>query len=804
VSTSHNSTDQLHHERIEAMSQTKRILFYSHTRLTSGAERMLLTLIAALDRTLYVPLAVCPRAGAGNLDTLLEAQNVPVLTGPLLQARFTLNPFRLMQYLVSVTAAILSLRGVIRRAAPDLLHANSVRAGLIATCATAFMKTPVLWHIHDDLPDHPISRAIRWFAFHSRRSRFVAVSKTTAEAFAADYAFGYRLAVLYNAIDTGRFPSKRRPLDAEAAAIRTALNLPEEDILVSVVGMLNPRKRVEELIQAFAEAAKQNHHLRLAVVGAAIFNDDHLYAERLYTLVKTLELGSHVYFLGSRADVPAILRASDVLVLNAGSEPFGLVLVEAMSSGTAVLAAAVGGVPEIVSNGETGLLVSAAAREELTRSLLQLAGDSSLRHRLAANALFQVVPRFSLETYTPALRAFYKQLFHPRNNPLGDAAPPRVAVFHDNFCQMGGAERVAEHLHKALQSVEPTALHSTLSAFEILTPHLRKAGISNTWMQHLPARAKLFRAYFLLYPIAIDGVDLSAYDVVVSSCFGYAKGVRKRTDALHICYCHTPMRWVWRTQDYLSREKSSKLKTLALALPLRWLKRWEIRAARQPDAYIANSYVVAERLKLAFDVDATVIPPPIDTLRFAPLPGHEEDAPEDFYLVLSRLVPYKRFDLAIAAAGILKRRLVLIGDGPDRARLETLARGNPLIQFLGRAPDDVVADYARRTRGLIFPGEEDFGMTPLEVNAAGRPVIAFRAGGAEETVVEGLSGVFFDTPDAAALAAAMVRSEEIEWNHASIRAHAESYSIEKFDSRIRDFVAQASARHRNVRPATIA
>jgi glycosyltransferase involved in cell wall biosynthesis len=377
-------------------------------------------------------------------------------------------------------------------------------------------------------------------------------------------------------------------------------------------------------------------------------------------------------------------------------------------------------------------------------------------------------------------------------------SPPCQAVFHDNFCQMGGAERVAEELHRALSERAPTALHTTLSAPEILTPYLQSANIQTTWMQRLPARAKLFRAYFPLYPFAVDRVDLTAYDLIVSSCFGYAKGIRKRRAsetkpaALHICYCHTPMRWVWRAEDYLAREKNSRLKTALLALPLRWLRHWETRAARQPDLYLANSQVVAARLQRAFGVGATVIPPPIDTKRFAPLPGHEQDPADDFYLVLSRLVPYKRFDLAIGACLALGRKLVVVGNGPDRPRLEALAAGNPLIRFVGRAPDEVVADLARRTRALLFPGEEDFGMTPLEVNAAGRPVVAWRGGGATETIVEGLNGVFFDQPTVESMADAVVRLEQRAWAANAIRAHAATYDAAVFRQRIQQFIEAAT------------
>ncbi|WP_263382465.1 glycosyltransferase [Granulicella arctica] len=369
----------------------------------------------------------------------------------------------------------------------------------------------------------------------------------------------------------------------------------------------------------------------------------------------------------------------------------------------------------------------------------------------------------------------------------------KVAVFHDNFAQNGGAELVAEELHRVLKARFPTTqMFSTLSAEERLSPYLRTEDIHNTWMQWLPARAKLFRAYFLFYPFAVDRVDLSEFDLIVTSCFGYAKGVRRRQNALHICYCHTPMRWVWRTQDYLSREKNSFIKKALLHFPLRWLKSWELRAAANPDIYIANSSVVAERLFQAFGVHATVIPPPIDTARFAPPAGKPINDAEDFYLVLSRLVPYKRFDLAVQACTKSNRRLVVIGDGPDRARLEAMA--GPTITFLGRASNEDVCDHARRCRALLFPGEEDFGITPLEINAAGRPVIAYRAGGATETVVEGVNGTFFDRPDVDALIEALDHFETRVWDGAAIRQHAQGYDRSVFEERITSFVENAWAK----------
>ncbi|HBB87806.1 MAG TPA: glycosyl transferase [Blastocatellia bacterium] len=354
----------------------------------------------------------------------------------------------------------------------------------------------------------------------------------------------------------------------------------------------------------------------------------------------------------------------------------------------------------------------------------------------------------------------------------------RIAVFHDNFAQMGGAEKVAEEIYNLLPGA---SLHSTVAVPEILSRGLQQAKIKTSWMQHLPGLRRHFRRYFLFYPFAVESVDLSGYDLIVSSCFGYAKGIRKRKDAIHVCYCHTPMRWVWRYEDYSERAGFGRLSRQLLPLLLSVLKRWDLRAARRPDYFIANSETVAKRIKTFYGRDSIVIPPPIDVSRFKP-----DTVQEDYYLVLSRLVPYKRIDLAVEACTRLNRKLMVIGDGPDRARLEKIA--GPSIRFLGRQPDEAVARHAARCRALLFPGEEDFGMTPLEVNAAGRPVIAFRAGGAMETVVEGRTGIFFDHAEAASLMQAIKNFESRTWNADELRAHAAKFDRTVFATRLLNYL----------------
>ena len=358
----------------------------------------------------------------------------------------------------------------------------------------------------------------------------------------------------------------------------------------------------------------------------------------------------------------------------------------------------------------------------------------------------------------------------------------RIALVHDYFVQMGGAERVAEAMHESFPSAP---MYTTVALPQSLPQRLRLADIRTSPLQHLPSIERRFRHYFMLYPFAVENFDLSEYDLIFSSSSGYAKGVRRRRNAIHVCYCHTPMRWVWRYDDYVARERFGRLARTLLPALLWPLRRWDLRAARQPNYYIANSRLVADRIKKIYGREAHVIPPPIDVNRF-----HMSNEIDDYYLVLSRLMPYKRIDLAIEACKRMNRRLIVIGDGPDRKRLEKLA--DDRIEFLGRQPDKIVNYYAARCRALLFPGEEDFGMAPLEANAAGRPVIAYRAGGAVETVEENVTGVFFDQATSVSLGEAIEKFEGMRFDQYTLRRHAEKFDRPVFTFRVLQFLGSVA------------
>lgn len=359
----------------------------------------------------------------------------------------------------------------------------------------------------------------------------------------------------------------------------------------------------------------------------------------------------------------------------------------------------------------------------------------------------------------------------------------RIAIVHDYFTQLGGAEKVAEEM---FQMFPRASLFSTVAFRDQMPPGLRKTKVNTSWMQHLPRIRSYYRLYFLLYPFAVSRLNLSDYDLVISSSSGYVKGVAASRDAMHICYCHTPMRWAWNFDGYSQREAMSPTMRVALQAMTSLLRQWDIGASRQPDHFIANSKVVADRIQSAYGRTAEVIHPPIDVNHFRP-----SDEVDDYYMVLSRMVSYKRLDLAVEACTRLGRNLIVVGGGPHRNSLESSA--GPTVRFVGRLPDAEVVRLASRCRALLFPGEEDFGMAPLEVAAAGRPTIAFRAGGATETILDGSTGLFFNEQTPESLMDAIERFERFDWSPVEIRKHAEGFSVPVFRQRLSRFLERVGA-----------
>jgi glycosyltransferase involved in cell wall biosynthesis len=281
----------------------------------------------------------------------------------------------------------------------------------------------------------------------------------------------------------------------------------------------------------------------------------------------------------------------------------------------------------------------------------------------------------------------------------------------------------------------------------------------------------------------MESLDLRGYDLVLSSSSAFGKGVITKPETMHICYCHTPMRWCWNYREYVEREQLGGMARRVLPFLITGLRVWDQTSAMRVDHFIANSPVVAERIAKYYRREAVVIPPPVEAQRF---PFDPATQLEDYFLIVSRLIPYKRIDLAIEACNRLQLPLVIIGSGRDEARLRRMA--GPTIRFTGRLSDEEVLHYYTHCRAFLFPGEEDFGITPLEAQAAGRPVIAYGAGGALASVVEGVTGLFFREQTAESLTTALAAFDERQFDPQAIRNHALEFDLPRFHRRILQFI----------------
>jgi glycosyltransferase involved in cell wall biosynthesis len=359
----------------------------------------------------------------------------------------------------------------------------------------------------------------------------------------------------------------------------------------------------------------------------------------------------------------------------------------------------------------------------------------------------------------------------------------RVALAHDYLNQYGGAERVLEQLHDLYPSAP---IYTSIYDRAVMPPSYRGWDIRTSFMQRLPLVTTHHQSYLMAYPIAFESFDLAEYDVVISNSSAFCKGVVTNPHTLHICYCLTPMRWVWRYRDYVERERLGPVARTILPPLIHYLRLWDAGAATRVDRFIAISTAVAARIKKYYRRDAEIIYPPVDTRMFG-----GESQRGDFYLTVARLVPYRRIDLVVEAFRELGLPVKIVGDGRDRARLEARATKN--IEFLGRVDDDTLRELYATCRAYLFPGEEDFGIAPVEAQAAGRPVVAYAAGGALDTVIDGETGVHFHEQTGAALAAAVRRLEGLSFDADRIRANAARFGADVFRERLTRYVRDAYA-----------
>lgn len=320
----------------------------------------------------------------------------------------------------------------------------------------------------------------------------------------------------------------------------------------------------------------------------------------------------------------------------------------------------------------------------------------------------------------------------------------------------------------------------------VMPSEYRVWDIRVSFMDKLPYVHRRHQLFLPLYRYAFESLDVREYDVIFSITSAFAHGVKKRADARHLCYCLTPARFLWQYDEYVQHESVNPTARRFLPALVTRLREWDRQAASQVDEFVAISREVQSRIAACYARESCIVYPPVDVTAFHIAPPSQVG---DYFLIISRLIPYKRIDLAIEAFNRTGLPLVIAGDGRDRARLQ--ARAKPNIKFLGRVSDRERLDLMARCKAFVFPGEEDFGITPLEANAAGRPVIAYGGGGALDTVIEGMNGVLFHTPGANALVDSLNQFNAADYDPQQIRAHAERFDTRVFQEAIKQRILAA-------------
>ncbi len=356
----------------------------------------------------------------------------------------------------------------------------------------------------------------------------------------------------------------------------------------------------------------------------------------------------------------------------------------------------------------------------------------------------------------------------------------KIAIVHDWLPFMGGAENVVTNM---MEVFPEAVLYTSICNKDRLTGKLKETEIVTTHLQKKKKEIINHRKLFPFMPTAMESIDLTSYDIVISSSSSVAKSVITGPDTLHICYCHTPMRYGWEFMHNYIGELSGKgrFKNKLKSYFMSFMRVWDYASSARVDVYVANSVNVAKRIKKHYRRDAYVIHPPVRGNIF-----QISNENGDFYLCVSRLQEYKRVDIAVEACTKLNVPLVVIGDGPEQQKLKKMA--GSCVKFLGRVSDDVIREHYGKCKAFLFPGEEDYGITPLEAQASGRPVIAYGKGGVLETVIDGETGVFFKEQTVESMIEAIKKAKKIEFQKEKLREHAMEFDEEVFRKKLKKFI----------------
>jgi glycosyltransferase involved in cell wall biosynthesis len=363
----------------------------------------------------------------------------------------------------------------------------------------------------------------------------------------------------------------------------------------------------------------------------------------------------------------------------------------------------------------------------------------------------------------------------------------RVAIVHDYLNQAGGAEKVVEVFCEMFPGAP---VYTSVYDRGVMPDFWRGIDVRTSFMQRVSPSLRIAKQLLFLYPLAFESLDLTGYDLVLSSCSTFSKGVVTTPSTVHVCYCHNTTRFAWMYHEYIAHERLRPLQRAVLPSVVAPLRLWDYQAAQRVDDFVANSRTTWDRIRKFYRRTATIIEPPIHAAQFAG--GDSSDG--GYYLIVSRLQSYKRFDLAVAAATRLGLRLIVAGRGPDLARLRGLA--GPTVEFTGYVSDRERISLLQHCTALIVTGKEDFGISALEAQAAGRPVIAFGAGGALETVIDGVTGTFFHEQSLECLSATLAAFDPANYDPQACRAQAERFDVSMFRKRLINHITKVLAEHK--------
>ena len=645
----------------------------------------------------------------------------------------------------------------------DVVHTTTLKADLLGVPAARLARRPLVWHVHDRIaPDYlpgPLVRLMRQVATWGPQ-RVVANSRATAAILP-----GVEVTVAYPGLVPAQIAVTPRPLPTRQ--------------VVGLLGRISPTKGQLELVRAAAQVVRRHPEVTFRIIGSPMFGHEK-YEGEIRREIERLGLGERVELVGFTDDPVAELDAMTVAVhASPVPEPYGQVVAEAMARGVPVVGTDAGGVPEIVTGGPApvGWLVPPGDVDALAAAITSALDDPDEAVRRGAAGWQRARTDLGIGESSDTIVGVWREVAGLRGTSTHPR--PRVAIAHDYLTQRGGAERVVLSM---LEAFPDATVHTTLYDPEGTFPEFRDVDIRVSPLNRVGPLRRHHRAALPFLPFASSALRIDA-DLVIASSSGWAHGFP--TTGHTLVYCHAPARWLYQSERYLGgdpRRSPTGLVLLALRAPLR---RWDRRAAARADVYLANSHVVRERIGEAYGIDAEVLPPPfaVDTTGDQEAVPEAADWGEGYHLVVSRLLPYKNVDQVIEAFRDLPERLLVIGAGPLLAPLRAAAPDN--VRIATDLTDAQMRWAYAHACALVAASHEDFGLTPLEAGAFGRPTLALRAGGYLDTIAEGVNGAFFDEPTPAAIRAAVVAHRDHQWDAQAIMRHVERFSPDRFVARLR-------------------